>query len=67
MIRQIDALAKIMQRATAPTDRALLLDQAVMIARLSAATVAEEADRAAVSAAYQAVLDAQAEQGEPAA
>jgi uncharacterized membrane protein len=66
MIRQLDALAKIMQRATASADRALLLDQAAMIARLSAATVAEEADRAAVSAAHQAVLDAQAEQGEPA-
>jgi uncharacterized membrane protein len=62
MIRQLDALAKIMQRATEPADRALLLDQAVMIQRLSAATVAEEADRAAVSAAYQGVLDAEAEQ-----
>ncbi len=65
MIRQLDALAKIMQRATTPADRALLLDQAAMIQRLSAATVGEEADRAAVSAAYQAVLDAEVERRKP--
>jgi uncharacterized membrane protein len=67
MIRQLDALAKIMQRATEPADRALLLDQAVMIERLSAATVAEEADRAAVSVAYQAVVAAEIEQRGPSA
>lgn len=67
MIRQLDALAKIMQRATGPADRALLLDQAAMIERLSAATVAEEADRAAVSSAYQAVLDAEVERSRQAA
>jgi uncharacterized membrane protein len=62
LIRQLDALAKIMQRATEPAARALLLEQAEMIQRQSAVTVAEEADRAAVSAAYQGVLDAEAEQ-----
>jgi uncharacterized membrane protein len=57
MIRQLDALAKIMERALAPDDRAVLLEQAAMIDRLSTATVDEEADRADVRRAYQRVLD----------
>jgi uncharacterized membrane protein len=57
MIRQLDALAKIMERAAAPDDRELLLDQAAMIERLSAATVDEESDRGDVRRAYQRVLD----------
>jgi len=60
MIRQLDALAKIMERAVAPDDCAVLLDQAAMIDRLSAASVDEESDRADVRRAYQRVLDVHA-------
>jgi uncharacterized membrane protein len=61
MIRQLSALAKIMERATAPEDRQLLLDQAAMISRLSASSVEEEADRADIERVYQAVLRVHAE------
>jgi uncharacterized membrane protein len=57
MIRQLDALAKIMERAAAPEDRQLLLHQAAMIERLSSASVGEVSDRDDVSRAYQRVLD----------
>jgi uncharacterized membrane protein len=67
MIRQLDALAKIMERATAPEDRQLLLDQAAMIERLSTASVGEESDRDDVTRAYQRVLDVHATIGAPAA
>jgi uncharacterized membrane protein len=60
MIRQLDALAKIMERATTPEDRQLLLDQAAMIERLGAVSVGEESDREDVSRAYQRVLDVHA-------
>jgi uncharacterized membrane protein len=60
MIRQLDALAKIMERTTGPADRQVLLDQAAMIDRLSTATVDEESDRHDVRSAYQAVLDVHA-------
>ena len=50
MIRQLDALAKIMERATAPEDCQLLLDQAAMIERLSLSSVDEESDRTTSSA-----------------
>ncbi len=60
LIRQLDALAKIMERATAPEDRQVVLDQAAMIERLSAASVDEAADRANVQRAYQRVLDVHA-------
>jgi uncharacterized membrane protein len=56
MIRQLDALAKIMERATAPEDRQLLLDQAAMIERLSLSSVDEESDRADIQRAHQAVV-----------
>jgi uncharacterized membrane protein len=56
MIRQLDALAKIMERATAAKDRQLLLDQAAMIGRLSLALVGEESDRADIDRAYRSVL-----------
>jgi uncharacterized membrane protein len=65
MIRQLDALAKIMERATAPEDRQLLLDQAAMIERLSDASVGEESDRDDVSRAYQGVLDVYASVAAP--
>jgi uncharacterized membrane protein len=61
LIRQLDALAKVMERAVTPEDRQLLLDQAAMIERLSAGSVDEESDRNDVRAAYQRVLDVHAE------
>ena len=67
LIRQLDALAKIMERATAPQDRQLLLDQAAMIERLSAATVGEPSDRDDVSRAHQRVLDVHASLAAPTA
>jgi uncharacterized membrane protein len=60
MIRQLDSLAKIMERTTTEADRQVLLDQAVMIERLSAGTVDEPSDRADVSRAHQGVLAARA-------
>jgi uncharacterized membrane protein len=62
MIRQLSALAKIMERATTTHDRQILLDQAAMIERLSAATVAEPADRADITDAYERVLSARPNQ-----
>jgi uncharacterized membrane protein len=56
MIRQLDALAKIMERTTTAADRRVLLDQAEMIERLSARTVSEPADRADISRAYAEVV-----------
>ncbi len=58
LIRQLDALAAIMERTTTAADRQVLLDQAAMIERLSAATVDEPADRADVSRAYSEVVTA---------
>jgi len=58
MIRQLDGLAKIMERTTTAADRQVLLDQAAMIERLSAGTVDEPADRADISRAYQRVVTA---------
>jgi uncharacterized membrane protein len=60
MIRQLDALAKIMERAAAPEDQQLLLDQAAMIERLGAESVGEPSDRADISRAHQQVLDVHA-------
>jgi uncharacterized membrane protein len=65
MIRQLDALAKIMERASAPGDRAVLLDQAAMIERLGEGTIDEESDRADVRRAYQRVLDVHAGNAAP--
>ena len=56
LIRQLDALARIMERTVTDEERQLLLDQAAMIERLSEASVDEPSDRADVSRAYQAVL-----------
>jgi uncharacterized membrane protein len=61
MIRQLDQLAKIMERTTRDQDRIILLDQAAMIERLSEATVDEQGDRSDINRAYQAVLAAHAE------
>jgi uncharacterized membrane protein len=60
MIRQLDALRRIMERATAQDDRELLLDEAAMIQRLSVASVDEESDRADIQRAYEGVLHAAA-------
>jgi uncharacterized membrane protein len=56
MIRQLDALAKIMERTSTAAERQVLLDQAAMIERLSAASVGEPTDRADISRAYQRVI-----------
>jgi uncharacterized membrane protein len=58
MIRQLDALTKIMERTTTPGDRQVLLDQAAMIERLSTATVDEPGDRLDIGRAYQRVINA---------
>ena len=62
MIRQLNALTKIMQLATEPSDRRLLLEQAAMIERLASTTVDEESDRADIARAYRALLAAQDQQ-----
>jgi uncharacterized membrane protein len=55
LIRQLDALNKIM--AVAPPGRSqVLLDQAAMIARVSERTVPEPADQADITARHQALL-----------
>jgi uncharacterized membrane protein len=55
LIRQLDALSKVM--AVAPPGRTqVLLDQAAMIARVSERTIAEPADQADIAASYQALL-----------
>ncbi|HEY2308950.1 MAG TPA: DUF2254 domain-containing protein [Streptosporangiaceae bacterium] len=55
MIRQLDAIAKIMMETTGPAQRRVLLDQAGMIQRASERTVGEEADRADVQRNFEAV------------
>ena len=58
MIRQLGALAKVVEWTPAGRERQVLLDQADMIERLSAATVGEAADRADISRAYALVVTA---------
>jgi len=58
MIRQLGALAKVVERTPAGRERQVLLDEADMIERLSAATVGEASDRAAISRAYALVVTA---------
>jgi uncharacterized membrane protein len=58
MIRQLSALAKVVEWTPAGRERQVLLDQADMIERLSAATVGEAADRADISRAYALVVTA---------
>jgi uncharacterized membrane protein len=57
MIRQLEALAKILEQTTRPERRATLLQQGAMIHRASLATVPEEGDRADIRRRYQALLD----------
>ncbi len=60
LIRQLDSLAKIMERTTTDDQRAVLLGQAEMIERSSAESVPEAADRADVRRRYEAVLSTRA-------
>ncbi|GAA1947101.1 DUF2254 domain-containing protein [Kitasatospora viridis] len=60
LIRQLDALVEIMNATGTPDQRAVLLEQAEMIDRLSDISVAEPADRADVHRCYLAVLAAHA-------
>jgi uncharacterized membrane protein len=58
MIRQLEVLAKVMPYATSSEQREVLLEQAVMILRVSEESVPEERDRADVLRRYDAVLAA---------
>jgi uncharacterized membrane protein len=55
MIRQLDSLARVMENASTPEQRAALLAQAEMILRSSQESVPEAADRADVARAYERV------------
>jgi uncharacterized membrane protein len=64
LIRQLDALSKVM--AAAPAGRSqVVIDQAAMIERVSERTVPEPADRADITAAYEAVLALRDRAGPP--
>jgi uncharacterized membrane protein len=56
MIRQLDALVKVMAHTSTPRQRELLLEQAAMILRGSEESVPEEADRVDVRRRYEQVL-----------
>jgi uncharacterized membrane protein len=56
MIRQLEALAKIMAETSGPGQRRVLVDQAAMIERASERSVPEAADRADVRRRFEAVL-----------
>jgi uncharacterized membrane protein len=58
MIRQLDALVKIMADTSGPGQRRVLLDQAAMIQRASENSVPEEADRDDIRRRYEDVLTA---------
>jgi len=60
LIRQLEALRKIMDDTTDPKRRELLLEQAAMIYRSSEDSVQEPSDRADVKRVYDDVLDAAA-------
>lgn len=60
MIRQLEAIAKIMAETTTAGQRTVLLDEAAMIDRACERSVPEAADRADVRRRYEAVLTAQA-------
>src|SRR5689334_6005896 len=60
MIRQLEALAKMMTETSDAGQRRLLLDQAEMIQRASERSVAEASDRADVGRRFEAVLTAEA-------
>jgi uncharacterized membrane protein len=56
LIRQLDALARIMERTTADEQRQVLLDQAAMIIQASEESVPDAPDRTDVRRQYQAFL-----------
>jgi uncharacterized membrane protein len=56
MIRQLDALAKIIEQTSHPPSRRILLHQADMIQRANLRSVREQADRADVTRRYDAVV-----------
>ena len=56
MIRQLDALTKIMEQTTRADQKPVLLEQAAMIHRSCLASVPEAADRADVERRYEALL-----------
>ncbi|MDT7673184.1 MAG: hypothetical protein QOD82_1086, partial [Pseudonocardiales bacterium] len=56
MIRQLDALAKIMEQTRRTEQRQVLRDQAAMINLACLASVPEAADRADVARRYEALL-----------
>jgi len=56
MIRELDALARIMAETTSSGQRRVLLDQAAMIDRACERSVPEAADRADVRRRYEAIL-----------
>ncbi len=58
MIRQLEALAKIMAETSTAGQRRVLLDQAAMIQRASERSVPEKSDRDDVRRRYEAVLTA---------
>jgi uncharacterized membrane protein len=60
MIRQLDALAKVMPYTTSAEQREVLREQAEMIARACEESVPEEADRRDVRVRYEGVLEAAA-------
>jgi uncharacterized membrane protein len=60
MIRQLEALAKIMAETSGAGQRNVLLDQAAMIDRLCERTVPEASDRADVRRRYEAVITVEA-------
>jgi uncharacterized membrane protein len=63
MIRQLEALAKVMDYATSSAERQVLIGQAEMILRSSEESVPEEADRADVRERYETVLSAASRAG----
>ncbi|HEV3228941.1 MAG TPA: DUF2254 domain-containing protein [Solirubrobacteraceae bacterium] len=60
MIRQLEALAKIMEYTSTPDQRQVLLEQAAMIERANVESVPEESDRADVRRRYDALLAVEA-------
>jgi uncharacterized membrane protein len=60
MIRQLEALDRIMSETTNDGQRQVLLEQAAMIDRASERSVPETNDRADVRRRYEAVLTAEA-------
>jgi uncharacterized membrane protein len=63
LIRQLEALTKIMAHTTSEEQRQLLLDQAAMILQASEESVPEPADRADVRREYDEVIEAAARAG----